>query len=92
MWGRFGRSSSRDSEALNSRFGALANLRGRFGRQEPKHEQPTYGGAVGLGVGALAVLAAISLLLLLRRRSRRRGNSTEEVNEEVTAENEESAG
>jgi len=36
MWVRFGRSSSKDSEALNSRFGALANLRGRFGRQEPK--------------------------------------------------------
>jgi cytochrome b len=92
MWGRFGQRSSRRSEAVNSRFGALANLRERFGRQEPKHEQPTYGGAVGFGVAVLAVLAAISLLLLLRRRSRGRGNSTEEVNEEVTAENEESAG
>jgi hypothetical protein len=92
MWARFGRRSSRRSEAVNSRFGPLANLRRRFGRREPKHEQPTYGGAAGLGVAALAVVAAISLLLLLRRRSRGRGNSTEEVNEEVTTENEESTG
>jgi hypothetical protein len=96
MWRRFGRRSSRDSEAVKSRFGALGNLRERFERQEPKQEQPFYGGAVGLTVGALAVVAAISLLLVLWRRSRGRANSTEEVNEEVNtedkAENEESTG
>jgi len=92
MWGRFGRRSSRRSEAVKARFGALGNLRGRFGRQEPKQEQPTYGGAVGLGVAALGMVAAISLLLVLRRRSRGRDSSTEEVNTENEAENEDSTG
>jgi hypothetical protein len=39
---------------------------------------------VGLRVGALAVVATISLLLLLRRRAARNGNSSEEENEEPT--------
>jgi hypothetical protein len=91
MRGRFGRRSNKRSKGGKSRFGTLGNMRGRFGR-EPKKAQPTYGGAIGLGVAALVGIAAISVLLLLRRRSTGPGSSTEEVPEEVNTENEESAG
>jgi hypothetical protein len=92
MWGRFGRSSTQRSEGVKSRLGALGNVRGRFGRQEPKQAQLPYTRAAALGVGALVVIATISLLLLQWRRARSRGSNTEEVNEEANAENEESAG
>jgi hypothetical protein len=93
MRGRFGRRSNKHSKGgKKSRFGALGNMRGRFGREPKKQVQLTYGGAIGLGVAALVGIAAISVLLLLRRRSRGPGSSTEEVPEEVNTENEESAG
>jgi hypothetical protein len=56
-------------------------MRGRFGRRRTRRRQTTYRGTVGLGAGALALVATISLLLLLRRRAMRNGSSTEEVNE-----------
>jgi hypothetical protein len=90
MWGRSGWRGSRRSEGVKSRFAALGNPRGRSGRRKPEQERLIYGGAVGLGVAALAVVAAISLLLLMRRRSRGGANSTEDVHKEVNTENGES--
>jgi hypothetical protein len=92
MWRGFGRKSTRRNEAVKGRFGTLGNLRGRFGKQEPKQEQPIHGVALWLGIGALALGAAISLLLLLQRRARERGDSTEEASEERDTENEETPG
>src|SRR5215208_4072533 len=71
MWGRFERKSTKRSEGLGTPFSALESVWGRFGRQEAKQAHPTYSRAVGLGGGALALVAAISLFLLLRRRARR---------------------
>jgi hypothetical protein len=92
MRGRFARRSTQRSEGVKALFGDLQKARGRFGRQATKQAQPNYGVAVGLGVGALAVLTTMAVLLLLRRRAARPGGSTEEVNEEVNIENEEAAG
>jgi hypothetical protein len=92
MWERFGQRGTRRSKGLKSRLGALEKVRGRFGRREPQQAQLTYGGAVGLGVGALALVGGISLLVFMWRRSRGSGSATEEVNEETNAENEESTG
>ena len=92
MRGRFGRRSAKRSEGMKALFGDLQKVRGRFGRQGTKQAQPNYGVAVGLGVGALALLTTMAVLLVLRRRAARQGGSTEEVNEEVNIENEEAAG
>ena len=55
-------------------------MRGRFGRMRTRRSKTPYGGAIGLGVGALALVGTISLLLLLRRKAKRNGSSTEAVN------------
>jgi hypothetical protein len=60
---------------------------GRFGKRRARRRgKTTYGGALGLGVGALALVGTISLLLLLRRRARRKDSSTEKVNEDLKTE------
>jgi hypothetical protein len=58
-------------------------MRGRFGRRRTSCGETPYGGVIGLGVGALALVGTISLLLFLRRRARRNGSSTEEVSEDL---------
>jgi hypothetical protein len=89
MWRQLGRRSTKRGEAVKPPFGVLGKVWERFGRQETGHARTTYGKALGLGVGALAVVATISLLLLLRRRATSQGSSTEETNEEVNEESEE---
>ena len=94
MWERFGRrSTKRSGRAAALPFGAaVQRVRGRFGRQEGSSQAPTpFGGAVGLGVGAVAIAATIALVLLLRRRRASRQDTSpeevhEEANEEVSAE------
>lgn len=76
------RSTKRSGGAVALPFGTLEKARGRFGRPETRQAQGAFGGAVGIGVGAVAIAATIALVLLLRRRSAaRRDSSTEEVNE-----------
>jgi hypothetical protein len=58
-------------------------MRGRFGRRRTSRGETPYGGVIGLGVGALALVGTISLLLHLRRRAKRNGSSTEEVSEDL---------
>jgi hypothetical protein len=89
MWRRLGRRITKRGEAVEPPPGIVGKVRERFGRQESGHAQTTYGGALGLGVGALAVVATIALLLLLRRRATSQRSSTEETNEEVNEESEE---
>ena len=77
-----GRNTKRSGGAVALPFGALEKARVRFGRPETRQAQGAFGGAVGIGVGAVAIAATIALVLLLRRRSAaRRDSSTEEVNE-----------
>ena len=89
MWRRLGRRITKRGEAVEPPSGVAGKVRARFGRQESRRAQTTYGGALGLGVGALAVVATIALLLLLRRRATSQRSSTEETNEEVNDESEE---
>src|SRR3712207_408057 len=65
----------------NPTRGGGESMRGRFGGTRTRSSKMPYGGARGLGVGALALLGTISLLMLLRRRAKRNGNSTEELGE-----------
>jgi hypothetical protein len=92
MWERLGRRNAKRSGAEAPLSGALSRVGGLFERQETKkHVRTTYyGGPLGLGLlGALAVVATVSLVLVLRRRAARRGNPVEESNEEATEANEE---
>jgi hypothetical protein len=92
MWERIGRrNAKRGGAAAAPLSGALGRVGGLFGRQETKkHARTTYGGPVGLGLlGALAVVATVSLVLVLRRRAARRGSPVEEeANEEAIEPNE----
>jgi hypothetical protein len=83
MWEQFGRrSTKRSGGAVALPFGALEKARGRFGRSETRQAQGAFGGAVGIGVGVVAIAATIALVLFLRRRrAARQDSSTEEVNE-----------
>jgi hypothetical protein len=90
MWERLGRKNAKRSGAAALLSGALGRVGGLFGRQETKKPvQTTYGGPLGLGLLALAVVATVSLVLVLRRRSARRGSHIEESNEEAIEANEE---
>ena len=86
MWGRVGRRNAKRSKAVGPPLGALGRVGTLFGRQETKPARTPYGGALGLGIGALAVVATISLVLLLRRRAARQDNLIEEANEEANEE------
>jgi hypothetical protein len=90
MWERLGRRNAKRSGAAAPRSGALGRVGGILGRQQTKHARTTYGGPVGLGLlGALAVVATVSLVLVLRRRAARRGSPVEEeANEEAIEPNE----
>ena len=91
MWERLGRrNAKRSGGAAAPLSGALSRVGGLFERQETKkHVRTTYGGPLGLGLGALAVVATVSLVLVLRRRAARQGSPVEELNEEVIEANEE---
>jgi CBS domain-containing protein len=68
---------------------AVANqvMRGRFGRREPGRARRTYyGGAVGLGIGALVIVILISLLLWLLRRDTRESGMVARVRALMTSE------
>jgi hypothetical protein len=88
MWRRFGQRITKRGEAAEPPPGIVGKVRERFGRQETGHAQTAHGGALTLGVGALAVVATIALLLLLRRRAASQRSSTEEASEEVHEESE----
>jgi hypothetical protein len=91
MWERLGRRNAKRSGAEAPLSGALlSRVGGLFERQETKkHVRTTYGGPLGLGLGALAVVATVSLVLVLRRRAARQGSPVEESNEEAPEANEE---
>jgi hypothetical protein len=90
MWERLGRRNAKRSGAEAPLSGALSRVGGLFERQETKkHVRTTYGGPLGLGLGALAVVATVSLVLVLRRRAARQGSPVEESNEEAIEANEE---
>jgi nitrate/nitrite transporter NarK len=91
MWERLGRRNAKRSGPAAPLSGAIGRVGGLFGRQETKHARTTYGGPVGLGLlGALAVVATVSVVLVLRRRAARRSSPVEESNEEAIEPNEES--
>ena len=86
MWQRLGRrNANKRSSAAAPLSGALSRVGRPFGRQETKHVRTTtYGGPVGLGLlGALALVATVSVVLVLRRRAARRSSPVEESNEEA---------
>jgi nitrate/nitrite transporter NarK len=93
MWERLGRRNAKRSGPAAPLSGAIGRVGGLFGRQETKkHARTTYRGPVGLGLlGALAVVATVSVVLVLRRRAARRSSPVEEEsNEEAIEPNEES--
>ena len=85
MWERIGRRhAKRSGGAAAPLSGALGRVGGLLGRQETKHTRTTHGGPVGLGLlGALALVATVSVVLVLRRRAARRSSPIEESNEEA---------
>ena len=84
MWQRLGRrNANKRSSAAAPLSGALSRVGRPFGRQETKHIRTTYGGPVWLGLGALALVATVSVVLVLRRRAARRSSPVEESNEEA---------
>jgi hypothetical protein len=86
MWERIGRrNAKRSGGAAAPLSGALGRVGGLLGRQETKHTRTTHGRPVGLGLlGALALVATVSVVLVLRRRAARRDIPVEEeANEEA---------
>jgi hypothetical protein len=85
MRGWVGRRNTKRSRAADPLSGTLGRVGGLLGRQEEetKRTRTSYSGSVGLGVGALLVVATISLVLILRRRAARQGSPIEETNEET---------
>jgi hypothetical protein len=93
MWERLGRrNAKRTSGAAAPLSGALGRVGGLFGRQETKPRRTAYEGPARLGLlGALALVATVSVVLVLRRRAARRGSPVaEEPNGESIEANEES--
>jgi hypothetical protein len=82
MWQRLGQRNAKPSAAAPL-SNALSRAGRPFVRQETKHVRTTYGGSVGLGLGALALVATVSVVLVLRRRAARRSSPVEESNEEA---------
>jgi hypothetical protein len=86
MWERIGRrNAKRSGGAAAPLSGALGRVGGLLGRQETKHTRTTHGRPVGLGLlGALALVATVSVVLVRRRRAARRDIPVEEeANEEA---------
>jgi hypothetical protein len=82
MWQRLGQRNAKPSASAPP-SNALSRAGRPFVRQETKHVRTTYGGSVGLGLGALALVATVSVVLVLRRRAARRSSPVEESNEEA---------
>ena len=84
MWQRLGQRNAKRSSAAGPLSGALSRAGRPFGRQETKHvRRTTYGGPVSLGLGALVLVATVSVVLVLRRRAAHRSSPVEESNEEA---------
>jgi hypothetical protein len=92
MWERLGRRNAKRRGASAPLSGALGRVGSLVRGQEPKKPvQTPYGGPLGLGLGALAIVATVSLVVLvLRRRAARHASPVEESNEEAIEANEES--
>jgi hypothetical protein len=91
MWERLRRRNTERSGVAAPLSGALSRVGGPFVRQETKHVRTTYGGPVGLGLGALALVATVSVVLVLRRRAARPSSPVaEESNGEAIEATEES--
>jgi hypothetical protein len=82
MWQRLGQRNAKPSASAPP-SNALSRVGRPFVRRETKHVRTTYGGSVGLGLGALALVATVSVVLVLRRRAARRSSPVEESNEEA---------
>jgi hypothetical protein len=83
MWQRLGQRNAKPSASAPP-SNALSRAGRPFVRQETKHVRTTYGGPVWLGLlGALALVATVSVVLVLRRRAARRSSPVEESNEEA---------
>jgi hypothetical protein len=87
MWERIGRrNAKRSGGAAAPLSGALGRMGGPLGRQETKHTRTTHGRPVRLGLlGALALVATVSIVLVLRRRAARRDIPVEEESNEEAA-------
>jgi hypothetical protein len=85
MWQRLGRRNAKRSSAAAPLSNTLNRVGRPFGHQETKHVRTTYGGPVSLGLGALVLVATVSVVLVLRRRSARRSSPVEESNEEAAS-------
>jgi hypothetical protein len=87
MWGRFGQKRNIKRRGAADPFSiALEKVGGLFRRQQTKRTRTSYGRPVGLGVGALIVVATLSLVFVLRRRAARQGAPSEGTNEEANEE------
>ena len=89
MWGPFGRSRRRTGreEALERALSALGNVRRRYGRSRSSRGGGgrggrAYGGAVGIGIGVLAMVLTILLLIWVVRRKAKENAPTSPAEEE----------
>jgi hypothetical protein len=87
MWERIGRrNAKRSGGAAAPLSGALGRMGGPLGRQETKHTRTSHGRPVRLGLlGALALVATVSIVLVVRRRAARRDIPVEEEANEESA-------
>jgi hypothetical protein len=84
------RNAKRSSGASAPLSGALGRVGGLLGHKETKkHARTDFGGPVGLVfLGALAVVATVSVVLVLRRRAASAGSPVVDPNEEAIEPNE----
>jgi hypothetical protein len=84
MWERLRWRSAKRSGAAAPLSGALSRVGGPFVRHETKHVRTIYGWPVWLGLGALSLVATVSVVSVLRRRAAHQGSPVaEESNEEA---------
>ena len=86
MWERLRRRNTERSGVAAPLSGALSRVGGPFVRQETKHVRTTYGGPVWLGLlGALALVATVSVVSVLRRRAAHPSSPLAEESDEESA-------